>query len=251
MGSQINDVVVGQDTRIDICSYSHGRKRVPMAQTLAFTPKKTVNAVGEFDNRSPVLTWEVMDGVDVTLDAVQADQTDLDAMIMDNDPNAPINGVDESNGATVRIWCNYKGRNTGYLTAGDWAEGLRVSANPTTASIKDPTKKNYTFVGTRHVKVSGKTGQKCSIQYNRFVNTPAYATTDDIAFVGSVGTFPKKPVQFPIGLGVLVKSLNVVKNGTALTETTDYAIDTNAGTITMVVAPIAGDVVETWTVTQG
>ena len=250
MGSIINDVVVGQDTRIDICSYSHGRKRIPMAQTLTFTPKKTVNVVGEFDNRSPVITYETYDGVEVAFEAHQADQTDLDAMIMDEDPNAALIGVAHENTAQVRVWANYKGRNTGYGFAAEWAEGLRNHANPVSSTLKDPTKKSYTFTGTVYRRVAGKQGQKCSIQYNRFVNTPGYATADDIAFAGSVGTFPKTPVLIPIGnvsgVATTVPALNVVKNGTALTNVTDYAI--TGSTITRVAAPIAGDVVEVWTV---
>lgn len=250
MGSIINDIQVGQDTRIDIGSFSHGRKRVAMAQTLSFTPTKSVNVVGEFDNRNPVLVYETYDGVEVAFEANQADQADLDAMIMDQDPNAPVVAMDHSQTGQVRIWCNYTGRNTGYVYAAEFAEDLRNSANPVNSTLKDPTKRSYTFKGTRYVRVEGKTGQKCSIQYTRFVKTPTYATTEDIAFVASVGTFVKKPCNIPqYGGATNTDNLAVVKNGTKLTST-DFTIDQVLGTITMAVAPVTGDVVECWTVTK-
>lgn len=251
MGSLINDIQVGQDTRIDICSYSHGRKRVPMAQSLSFTPNKTVGVVGEFDNRSPVLVYETYEGVDVAFETNLADQVDTDAMIMDVDPNTPVIQMDHAQTKQVRVFCNYTGRNTGYIYAAEYAENLRVSSNPSTSTLKDPTKVPYTFKGSRHVKVEGKTGQKCSIQYNRFYKTTAtFVTADDIAFAGQVGTFPKKPVTLPnAGGATTVDNLAVVKNGTKLASTA-FTIDTVAGTITMTDTLNSGDIVETWTVTQ-
>jgi hypothetical protein len=249
MSSIINDIQVGQDTKIEVSSRSHGRKRIPMAQTLGFTPAKTVTQVGEFDNKNPILTFETFDGVEVSFEVMQADQADLEAMVMDQNPAGNIVAMDQSQTGEVRIWCNYTGRNTGYVYAAEFAEDLRLSANPSTSTLKDPTKQAYTFKGTRYVRVKGKTGQKCSIQYNRFVNTPTYATADDINFAGSVGTFPKTPVDIPQYGGVTyTDNLAVVKNGTKLT--TGFTIDKSGKTITMTDAPASGDVVETWTVSQ-
>lgn len=248
MGSVINDIQVGQDTRIDIGSYSHGRKRVPMADSLSFTPAKTVTMIGEFDDRNPVLTFETFDGVDVKFGVTQADQSDVDAMVMDCDPNSPVISVDHSQTGQVHIWCNYTGRNTGYVYAAEYAEGLRVAGNPTTSSLKSATTKSFDFKGTRYVRVEGKTGQKASIQYNRFVKTPVFATADDIAFVAQVGTFPKLPVALPnYGGATTTPCLSVVKNGTIL-DPSKYTI--TGSTITMVDTLVTGDVVEVWTVTQ-
>lgn len=256
--SNINDIQVGQDTKISIVSYSHGRKRVPLAQSLAFTPKKAVNIVGEFDDRYPVLTYETYEGVDVNFETLQADQIDLDAMIMDQDPNSAVINMDPANNGQVNIYCNYFGRNTAYQYGGEYAERCRLSGQPNTHSLKDATKRNQTFMGTRYFRIEGKTGFKAAIQYTRFVNVPAFVTADDVAMTGSTGVFPNQPFPFPLAPtannGVIGGTQNYIAafknglpiNGNANLGATDFTISVN--TMTTAVPTVAGDVIEVYTV---
>src|SRR5208337_3781009 len=92
----INDVQVGQNTRINIGSRHYGRKRVPLAGTLSITSKETSGVIPEFDNLNPVLVWNVFDSCDVKFEAPMADQTDIEAMIYDMDPTSTYFGFDEA-----------------------------------------------------------------------------------------------------------------------------------------------------------
>lgn len=199
--SNINDVQVGLDTKISMVSATHGRKRVPLAQTLTFTPKKTVTPVGEFDDRYPVLTYETYEGGSVAFETLQADQVDVDAVMMDLDANQAIIVSDPANHQIVRaIYSNFTGRSTGYQYGAEYLEGCRVSGNPTSHALKTPTKRTQNFEGTRYFRIGGKTGQKAAIQYTRFTDgAPTYATPDDVAMGGhSTGTFPNAPVAYPL-----------------------------------------------------
>lgn len=248
MPSIINDVQVGQDTRINIQSLSHGRKRVPMVQTMTITPKESAGVIGEFDNRSPVMTYHTYESAEITFEAMKADQADLDCMIMDQDPNEAIVVLNKENVKENTIWVNYLGKNTGNKYSAEYLENCVCDTSTTSSTIKDPTKNNYKFLCGRYLRFTGKTGQKCAIQYNRFVNTPLTATPDDIALTGSTGTFPKAPVSVPIPDSSTQNYIRVVKNGTPMTYGTDFTI---AGlTLTLVVSSVSGDVVECWTVVQ-
>lgn len=199
--SNINDVQVGLDTKISLVSATHGRKRVPLAQTLTFTPKKTVTPVGEFDDRYPVLTYETYEGATVAFETMQADQIDVDAMIMDLDSNQAIIVDDPANNQQIRaIYCNFTGRNTGYQYGAEYLEACRLSGNPVSHALKTATKRTQTFEGTRYFRVGGKTGQKAAIQYVRFTNGVAsYVTSDDVQMgSNSTGTFPNAPVAYPL-----------------------------------------------------
>lgn len=199
--SNINDVQVGLDTKISLVSNTKGRKRVPLAQTLAFTPKKAVTAIGEFDNRYPVITYESYEGANVAFETFQADQVDVDAMMMDLDSNQAIIVEDPANNQVLKaIYCNFIGRNTGYQYGAEYIENCRMSANPTAHAVKSETKRTHTFEGTRYFRVGGKTGQKAAIQYVRFTDgAPVLATPDDV-LMGShtTGSFPNAPVAYPL-----------------------------------------------------
>lgn len=252
----LNDVQVGQDTRINIGSASHGRYRVPLASTLAFTPAKNVGLVQEFDDRYPILAYETYDGIDVAFDAVLADNTVIDGAVMDVDSNSAAMVVNDpaQNQLIPAIWCNYQGRNLGYQYAAEYAEGLRVSSEPSTSSIKDPTKRNYGFKGTRYFRFTAQKGQKCSIQYNRFVNSPVFHSPDDIASSGSTCTFPTAPFAYSLAGQLTTRNyINVRKNGVNLNgDATLGPVDfTISGTtLTLTVALVSGDVVEAWTAVQ-
>lgn len=199
--TNINDLQVGLDTKISMVSATHGRKRVPLAQTLSFTPKKTVTPVGEFDDRYPVMTYETYEGATVAFETMQADQVDVDAMIMDLDPNQAIIVSDPANHQQLRaIYCNFTGRNLGVQYGAEYLEACRLSGNPTSHALKTATKRTQTFEGTRYFRVGGKTGQKAAIQYVRFTDgSPTFATADDV-LMGShlTGTFPNTPIAYPL-----------------------------------------------------
>lgn len=250
----LNDVQVGVDTRINISTMSHGRYRVPLANTLAFTPKKSVGLVHEFDNRYPLLAYETYEGIGTAFDCVLADNTVIDGAIMDVDSNTASLVVNDpaQNQLIPAIWCNYKGRNLGYQYACEYAEGSRVSAEASVSSIKDPTKRNYGFEGTRYFRVVGQKGQNASIQYNRFVKTPVFPTADDVASTGSSCTFPIAPFAFPLAGQLTTKNYialrknGVYLNGDATLGPIDFSIATTVLTLTAALA--VGDVIEAWTV---
>jgi len=248
MGSIINDVQLGQDTRINIQSYSHGRKRVPMAGTLSFMPKETTGVVGEFDNRYGVTVYHALESVDVKMDITQSDQNDVDAMIMDKDPASTYLGFDEAQKSKNVIWCNYMGKNRGYLYQADYAEGLVSGTSDSSSDITKPTKRAYAWVGIRHVRIAAKTGSSpLGIQYNRFVHTPAFATADDIALTGGSftnGVFPYAPqtVNNVGPNGVDANYIQCLYNGVPFTNFTITGTALVIGQTT-----VAGDVIEFWT----
>jgi len=248
MGTIINDVQIGKDTRIDICSQSHGRKRVPMAQTLSFTPTKAVTLVGEFDNRYPVTNFETFEGVDVAFEVTMSDQNDVEAMIMDTNLDSNVIQNDPAQHQPVTIFCNYTGHNSGYGYAAEYAEGLRVSAFPTTSNLKDATKTPYSFKGTRYLRVAGKKGQKCSIQYDRFTRgtVPVVTADDNPLDSNGAGTFDKLPITLPLAGGANGPNYIRVKKNGQIVESGFTIVSS-----TFTASGIADqDIYEVWTVTQ-
>jgi hypothetical protein len=264
--TNINDVQVGNDTKISLVSNTHGRKRLPLAQTCVFTPKKTVTPVGEFDDRYPVLVYETYEGSTVSFETAQADQADLDAMIMDLDPNQAVIVNDPANHQQLRaIYCNYTGRNSGYQYGFEYAEQCRLSGHPTNNALKTETKRSANFEGTRYFKSTGKTGQKAAIQYVRFTDgTPTFATTDDVLMTNhTTATFPNAPVAYALpaeeNRGATQNYISawrtpsgtttpIALNGNSADGTVDFTITSTALTLTTPTA--AGDIVEFFVVVQ-
>ena len=217
--SNVNAVQVGNDTRISLCSQSHGRVRVPLAQTCTFTPKMASGMVGEFDNRFPVMTYGTYEGVTVAFEHFLADNGDINAMIMDTNPFNSVQPMLEAVAVMnqERVWVNYYSPTLGYQYGFDYANRLVMSGNPNSQTIKDPAKITKSFEGAVHFGAVGKTGQVCSLQYVRFVGSaPAFKTPDDILMVGGIGTFPNAPVAIPLptqaNMGVTQNYVDAYKN---------------------------------------
>lgn len=249
-GTIINDVQVGQNTRINIQSRHWGRKRVPLAGTLSFTPKETSGVIPEFDNQWPVMVWHVFDSCDVKFEAPQADQTDLEAMIYDMNPSNTYFGFDDARKSYNVIWCNYYGKNLQYLYAAEYAELCQNHQSDTSVDLKSPLKRTYTFTGGRHLRIMAQQGKApIGIQYTRFVNTPAFSTPDDVALSGSGnvnGVFPYAPQTFQNNGGPVQGTANFIQclyNGVPFTNFTISGVNLTIGQNTAV-----GDVVEFWTV---
>ena len=140
--SNVNAVQVGMDTKINLGSFSHGRLRVPLAQTCSFTPKLTTAIVGEFDNRFPVMTYGTYEGCTTSFEHFLADTGDVNAMIMDTNPAAVIQPMIEPLAVMneTRLWVNYYSPKLGYQYGCDYANHLVLSGGPNTQTIKDPTK---------------------------------------------------------------------------------------------------------------
>jgi hypothetical protein len=255
----LNDVQVGQQTQINMVSHGHGYKRLPLAETLSFKPKKTAGIVPEFDNTHGVMSFETFEGIDIAFTTTQADQTDKIAMLMDIDPNQTILLDDPAQHAQVTaIFTNFTGKNSGYKYGFVYAEQLRASEASESLSLKDPGKESYSFMGTWGVRAFGKTGQKCSVIYNRLVNTPAFSTSTDIAFTGSTATLTNTAIAVPQAgytspSGKTLNILSAFKNGQKMNidstlGTPDITVATT--TATVAVAPVVGDVWDLFYVAQ-
>ncbi len=259
--SNVNTVQVGQDTKISLLSQTHGRMRVPLAQTFVITPKMNAGVVGEFDNRFPVTGYGTYEGCSVSFEHHQGDIGDVNAMLMDSNPSGPLQSMIEAVAAECVscCWVNYYSPQLGYQYGFDYVSQIRLQSNPNNQSTKDPTKVTKTFEGLVHVGVIGKTGQKAALQLVRFTASPVnYATADDVALTGSTGTFPNAPVAIPLpaeanlGAGQIYvdaykinPAAGVMKtqlNGNSNNGTVDFTI--TGSTFTLAVAPTAGDVYE-------
>jgi hypothetical protein len=254
----LNDVQVGQQTQVTLVSHGHGSKRLPVAETFQFKPKKTAGVVQEFDNTHGIMSYETFEGVDVSFSTTQSDQTDKIAMMMDIDPNQTIMMDDGAQHAQITAMIvNFTGKNSGYKYGALYAEQLRASEDSESLSLKDPAKESLSFMGIWGARFFGKTGQKCSIQYNRLVNTPSFATTTDIAFTGSTATLTATPVAVPqAGYGPTGTTLNLIsafKNGQKMNIDSRLGtpdITVTAAVATVAVAPVAGDVWDVFYVAQ-
>ena len=259
--SNVNTVQVGQDTKINLWSQTHGRMRVPLAQTFVVTPKMAAGVVGEFDNRFPVLGYATYEGCGLSFEHHQGDNGDVNAMMMDTNPFGNVQPMIEALAVECEsgVWVNYYSPQLGYQYGFDYVSRIRLQANPNNQSTKDPNKVTKTFEGLVHFGMVGKTGQKCAAQLVRFTSTPvAFATFDDVALSGSTGTFPNAPVAIPLppeaNLGASQLYIDAYKinpaagstktqlNGNSNQGTVDFTI--SGSTFTLAVAPTAGDVYE-------
>ena len=257
--SNVNAIQVGQDTKISICSYSHGRKRVPLAQTFSVTPKLTGGIVGEFDDRFPVMTYGTYEGCTTSFEHFLSDTGDVTAMIMDTNPAENIQPMIEPLAVMneCEVWVNYYSPKLGYQYGCDYVNHLILQGNPNTQTIKDPAKITKSFEGAVHMGFIGKTGQKCALQYTRFVyGTPTFATPDDVA-ITTVGTLPNAAIAFPLpaeaNLGPSQNYVDCKKNGTQLNGNSyagavDFTL--TGSTFAPTVPPTTGDVIEIWTIAQ-
>jgi len=246
MGSSIKDIQLGKQSRMDIVSYSHGRLRIPIQQTLTITPKMSAGMVEEFDNDNPILTYRQYEGCDLAFEVLETDLPDLKAVLMDVDPAGTVIGYDESQLKRVNAFINYTGKNSTIVYMGDYIENLNLSASPVTGTLKDPMKVTRTFMGTRRVNVEAKQGGKCQIFYDRFYSGSAvFSTPDDVAFSSQVGTFRKTAATYVDSTGTTVPVLAVFKNGLKLDPTDDeYTIGGGGTTITMEETLATHDIVE-------
>lgn len=245
MPSNIVDIQTGRRSKPWGVSKTHGRWLLPMVQTMSITDEQGVTIVDEFDNPDPVFSIREYNGAKASVEWIHSDQKIVESVLMDVDPNAAGPMTYEGDQlAPVDIMINDTGKNSGKIYSGKLLVFGQQSASTDAEDTKSPEKNTIGLDFLKLIRVKGGG----AIQYTRFVNTPVYPTSDDVAFAGSVGTFPTAAKAMPQTDGTTKIVLHAKFNGNPIFDTTKFVATTS--TFTPKVAPTIGDIWEVYSVIQ-
>lgn len=240
------ELIQGVRTKLVLVSYSHGAVRVPLAQSLNYTPKLTERNINEFDNLEIAQVVTTFDGVDITFDYLDSDSKLVDAMFADVDPGATVVIDDPSNYQKVNGFANLKGLDSGKIVASILIKQGRAKGSPYTEPVKEEARVTRDLSANNVLKIKGK-----AIAYDRFVasgwsgagtfrqSVPPCNGTDIVlpGASGYSGALTKTAVAYDGASGY---DLYVLKNGTDVTGVSGYIM--TSGTFEVTVAPDSGDV---------
>jgi len=163
------ELIQGVRTKLALVSYSHGAIRVPLQQSLNYTPKLTERNINEFDNLEVAQVVTTFDGVDVTFDYLDSDSKLVDAMFADADPTGSVIIDDPSNYKRVHGFANLKGLDSGLIVASILIKEARAKGSPYTEPVKEEAKVTRDLSATNVMKIKGK-----ALYYQRMLaSTPA------------------------------------------------------------------------------
>ena len=247
--SNVTDMQTGRRSKPWIVSRTHGRYRASLIQTMSITDEQGVTMYDEFDNVDPVFSVREYNGAKASVEFLQSNNKNVESMFMDVDPNAagPMTWEGDQL-APVDFMINDTGKNSGNVYAGKLLIYGQIESSADSEDTKGAEKNTVGLSFLKAIKVRGG-GQ---LVYNRFVQSPAYVTTDDIAFSTGVGTFsataaaiPTTPNNTTGPTGASTKYvLYTKKNGNPCFDTSQYAATST--TFTPTVAPQNGDVWEVY-----
>ncbi|MFA6971826.1 MAG: hypothetical protein WC208_10545 [Gallionella sp.] len=240
------ETIQGVRTKLVLVSQNHGSIRVPLAQTLNYTPKITERSINEFDNLEVAQVVTNFDGVDVTFDYLDSDSALVDAQFADVSPSSAVIIDDPSNYQKVYAYANMKGLESGLIFASVLIKNARAKGAPYTEPVKEEAKVTRDLSATNVLKIKGK-----AIQYCRMLaSTPdvsiyqqAVPPNIEIDLFFSAGapyvtTLPKTAVYYE-GTSY---DLLVLKNGDEVT--TGYTMTST--TFTVAVSPATTDIWEVY-----
>lgn len=242
------ELIQGVRTKLVLVSATHGAVRVPLAQSLNYTPKLTERNINEFDNLEIAQVVTTFDGVDVTFDYLDSDSKYVDAMFADVSPAAAVVIDDPSNYKKVNAFANLKGLDSGKIVASILVKSARAKGAPYTEPVKEEAKVTRDLSANNVIKVKGK-----AIKYDRFVasgwsgagtygqSVPPNDSSDIVlpGTSGYSGALSKTAVPYDGASGY---DLYVLKNGSDVTGVSGYEM--TSGVFSVDVAPGSGDVWE-------
>jgi hypothetical protein len=225
--------IQGVRTKLVLVSLNHGAIRVPLAQSLNYTPKITERNIYEFDNLELASVVTNFDGVDVSFDYLDSDSNLVDAMMNDADPTADVVIDNPSNYMKVYAFANMKGLETGKIFASVLMKNMRCKGAPYTEPVREEAKVTRDMSATNVLKIKGQ-----AIAYDRIVKSTGFTGYDqvvppnvsvDIKCAGTTpfaATLSKTAVKYD-GTNY---DLLVLKNGVEVT--TGYTLTSTAFTPT-------------------
>ena len=149
------EVMQGIRTKLVLVSFSHGAVRIPLAQTLNYTPKITERNINEFDNLEVALIVTTYDGADMTFDYLESDSKVVDAMFADISPTSDIVIDDPSNYMPVTLFANVKTLESGKIFASILAKSCKTKGAPYTEPVLEEAKVTRDMSGLNIVKLKG------------------------------------------------------------------------------------------------
>jgi len=156
--------IQGVRTKLVLVSQNHGAIRVPLAQSLNYTPKLTERTINEFDNLEAAQIVTTFDGVDATFDYLDSDSNLVDAMFADVDPLGNVIVDDPSNYKKVYAYANMKGLESGKIFAAVLIKNARAKGSPYTEPVKEEARVTRDLSATNVLKIKGQ-----AIYYQRML----------------------------------------------------------------------------------
>jgi len=240
--------IQGVRTKLVLVSGSHGAIRVPLAQSLNYTPRLTERTINEFDNLEAAMVVTTFDGVDITFDYLDSDSNLVDASFADADPSGDVIIDDPSNYKMVHVFANMKGLETGKIFASILAKNCRAKGSPYTEPVKEEARITRDLSGTNVLKVKGG-----AILYSRILTAVPDVSVYDQAIPPNAYADLNMAVSTPF-VATLAQSgedlgggkfyLWCLKNGVEVT--TGFTV--TATTFTAADTPVDTDVWELYTV---
>ena len=224
MPTNQQDLYKGKLEKPELVSYSHGRIRGQLIQTLSMSEQHTVELYPEFDNPDMAAAIHDTEGAESAFEWLSSEQHQIESALMDTNPSSSPSMWDPGTVRPIDLLMRYRGLNSGNISAARLEMYGQVSSKTSSNDTKSASKNNLglKFLKKRDI-VNGE------IQYTRFVKgTPAYPTEDDVAVDNNgVGTFPSTltPVQLAGGLStvsVLYAKLNSVPSALFTNNTTQF-----------------------------
>lgn len=181
--SKLTDLQTGRYSTPSVVSQSHGRKQAPMIQTINITPKLTLETDGQWGTIPDVISVQTYQNSAVVVDWKYSNLKTLEDMLWDLNP-ATGNVYDAGQMFPVDLFYNDLGKNQNKQYAGRLLVNCTASANTTNGDLNTSRKRALNATALLDVETRG-----VIIQYSRFVNSPAFSTSEDIAFIAGVGTY--------------------------------------------------------------
>jgi len=240
--SQVVDTQTGRQTKPWIVSQSYGRYRGPLIQSVTLTREQTVELIPEFDNPNMATSVRTYNGTKGSMEWVASPNQAIEAMIMDTNPLYSPLLFDPAQTHPITLLVTDQGRNS----KTNYASRLLIYGQMDADSIAEDTKSamkktaSFSFIQDKEI-INGQ------VQYTRFTQgTVPFVTADDVAFAGGAGTFPVSTKLVNNTDGTTTRVLYAKFNGANVFDVNSYTA--TATTFTPTIAPVNGDIWETFTV---
>lgn len=245
------ELIQGVRTKLVLVSYSHGAIRVPLAQSLNYTPKITERNINEFDNLEVAQVVTTFEGADVSFDYLDTDSKLVDAMFADVNPAADVVIDDPSNYQRVTGFANMKGIDSGKIIASILIKQGRAKGSPYTEPVLEEARVTRDLSANNVLKIKGN-----AIQYDRFVSSgwsgagtyrqvaPTPNVNNDVVLLGVSGWSGSLTKPAVIYDGASGYNLYVIKNGVEVTDLTTYTMTSTVFAANAL--PSSGDVWEVY-----
>lgn len=227
------ETIQGVRTKVILVSYSHGAVRIPLEQSLNYTPRITERTIKEFDNLEAAQIVTTFDGVDITFDYLDSNDKLVESMFADVDPASTAVLDNPSNYKKVTLFANMKGLEDTKIFASLLAKQCRTKGAPYTEPVNEEARVTRDMTGTNVIKVKGAAIHYLRIHkasgfsgYSGAVPPNAYADTTCSGISGEFISATKTLIPYDGASGY---DFYVLKNGAEVT--TGYTMSASGFTL--------------------